>query len=73
MFLNYCSYYCLRIILFYQVYVLKVSLILYSKTFAIMKHNMNASSVKFSDTEKCLIFGNIYSNLYNEIILSGTY
>lgn len=26
---------------------------------------------KFSDTEKCLIFSDTHSNVYNEIILSG--
>lgn len=28
---------------------------------------------KFTDAEKCLIYGDTYSNVYNEIIVSGTY
>jgi len=33
---------------------------------------MSDSSVnRFSDVEKCLIFGNTHSKLHNEIILSG--
>jgi len=35
-----------------------------------MKVN-NMSVEKFTDTEKCLIYGDTYSNLYNEIIVSG--
>ncbi|XP_050066689.1 tetratricopeptide repeat protein 27 [Aphis gossypii] len=33
-----------------------------------MKDNMSVE--KFTDTEKCLIYGDTYSNLYNEIIVS---
>lgn len=33
-----------------------------------MKDNMSAK--KFTDTEKCLIYGDTYSNIYNEIIVS---
>lgn len=34
-----------------------------------MKDNMSVE--KFTDTEKCLIYGDTYSNVYNEIIVSG--
>lgn len=31
----------------------------------------NMSIEKFSDTEKCLIYGDTCSNVFNEIIVSG--
>lgn len=34
-----------------------------------MKHNMSVE--KFTDAEKCLIYGDTNSNFYNEIIVSG--